>query len=73
DFEKRTVYWVAVDCYEKAKQVDPSLTETADKYIVVYKQYYPSKEDIFFYNFERGQAYTLNCWINEKTSIRPRE
>ncbi|MDR2938235.1 MAG: tetratricopeptide repeat protein, partial [Prevotellaceae bacterium] len=39
DFEKRTVYWVAVDCYEKAKQVDPSLTETADKYIVVYKQY----------------------------------
>ncbi|MGL5960144.1 MAG: tetratricopeptide repeat protein, partial [Bacteroidales bacterium] len=73
DFEKRSVYWVVVDCYEKAKQVDASLAENSNKYIAAYKQYFPSKEDIFFHNLERGKSYTINCWIDEKTTIRPRE
>ncbi|MGL4364584.1 MAG: hypothetical protein ACRCSB_05225 [Bacteroidales bacterium] len=73
DFEKRSVYWAVVDCYEKAKQVDASLSENANKYIAAFKQYFPSKEDIFFYNLERGKSYTINCWIDEKTTIRPRE
>ncbi|MDR1226350.1 MAG: hypothetical protein LBK47_05555 [Prevotellaceae bacterium] len=73
ELEKRSVYWVIVDCYEKAKQIDPSLTEAANKYITAYKPHFPSKEDIFFNNLERGQSYTVACWVNERTVIRPRD
>lgn len=72
DFEKRAMYWLIVDCYVKAKQADSSLAETADKFINVYSQYFPTVEDIFFNGFENGSGYTIGCWINERTVIRAR-
>jgi hypothetical protein len=73
ELTKRSVFWAVVDCYEKAKQIDPSLAEPANKFINAYKPHFPSKEDVFFYNLERGQSYTVPCWINERTTVRPRE
>ncbi len=73
DFEKKTVYWVAVDKYIKAKQVDPELTDAMDNLISTYSQYYPSKEDIFFYDLKVGDSYTVGCWINERTTVRERK
>lgn len=72
DFEKRALYWLIVDCYVKAKQADPALGDTADKFINVYSQYFPTVEDIFFNGFENGAGYTIGCWINERTVIRAR-
>ncbi|MEY1638277.1 tetratricopeptide repeat protein [Tenuifilum osseticum] len=73
DFEKKTVYWAAVDKYIKAKQVDPELTDAMDNLINTYSQYYPSKEDIFFYDLKVGDSYTVGCWINERTTVRDRK
>lgn len=73
DFEKKTVYWAAVDKYIKAKQVDPELTDAMDNLINTYSQYFPSKEDIFFYDLKVGDSYTVGCWINERTTIRDRK
>lgn len=73
DFEKKTVYWAAVDKYIKAKQVDPELTDAMDNLISTYSQYYPSKEDIFFYDLKVGDSYTVGCWINERTTVRDRK
>jgi tetratricopeptide (TPR) repeat protein len=72
DFEKKTVYWAAVDKYYKAKQVDSELADAMDNLINTYSQYFPSKEDIFFYDFKEGDSYTVGCWINERTTIRAR-
>ncbi|MBN2610266.1 MAG: tetratricopeptide repeat protein [Bacteroidales bacterium] len=66
----KSIYWVAVDKFYRAKQVDPSCTEQADKLIVTYSQYFPNKEDAFFQNIHEGATYTVNCWINETTKVR---
>lgn len=73
DFEKKTVFWAAVDKYTKAKQVDPELEESMNSLINQYSQYFPSKEDIFFHDLKVGDSYTIGCWINERTIIRERK
>lgn len=72
EFEKSTVYWVAVDKFIKAKSVDPSLAEKADERIETYSRYFPDVETIFFYSLAEGDPYTVGCWINETTTVRAR-
>ena len=70
DLEKKAVYWVAVDKYYMAKQLDPEVTELANSRIKAYSIYFPPKEDIFFHNLNEGDEYMVECWINEKTKVR---
>lgn len=44
DLEKKAVYWVAVDKYNKAKQIDPSVANIANERIKSYAFYYPRKK-----------------------------
>ncbi len=73
DFEKQAVYWVAVDKYILAKQKDPSVAAQANKRIATYSKHFPTKEEIFFQLGASGigQSYTVKCWINETTTVRP--
>ena len=70
EIEKKAVYWVAVDKYYKAKQVDPEIADIANDRIKSYSIYFPPKEDIFFHNLNEGEEYIVECWINEKTIVR---
>ncbi len=72
DFEKATIYWVAVDKFSKAKSVDPSIAEKANERIDTYSKYFPDVETIFFYSLKQGDSYNVGCWINETTKVRPR-
>ena len=63
-------YWAAVDKYEQAKRVDPELTSAMNKRIAIYRQHFPTTENIFFYNLKIGQKYKVGCWINEETIVR---
>jgi len=68
----KTVYWVAVDKFQKAKQVDSSVAELASKYIIDYSRYFPTKEEIFdLPNEFGGGTFVVGGWINEKTTCRP--
>ena len=64
--EKGAVYWVATDKLIRAKSIEPSLKVNTGKY----KDYFPGKEDAFFYNVTEGSSYTVKCWINETTKAR---
>jgi tetratricopeptide (TPR) repeat protein len=67
----RSVYWVACDMFNKAKQVDASCTADANKLIATYRQYFPSKEDVFFHKeLNEGQPYRVGGWINRTTTCR---
>ena len=67
----KSVYWVAVDKFIKAKQVDPSVAEDANKLINTYVQYFPSKDDVFFKpEFKAGKSYFVGGWIGETTTCR---
>lgn len=68
--EKKAVYWLAVDMYKKAKQVDPTVEDAANEMIRSFKQQFPSAETIFFYDFNEGDSFKVNCWINRTTTIR---
>jgi len=70
DFEKKTVFWSAIDMYAKAKQVDPSVESTANDLISRYSRYFPNNEEAFFYGLSSGDPYTVGCWINERTTVR---
>ncbi|MBU1014425.1 MAG: hypothetical protein KKG99_15610 [Bacteroidetes bacterium] len=70
ELTSRVGYWAAVDKYEKAKQVDPELAEIANDRIRKYAIHFPTTETIFFYNYQEGDMYKIECWINETTKIR---
>lgn len=65
-------YFVAVDYLRKAKQVDPSVADDADRLIGNYSAGFPSKTDLFSYAYEEGKVITVGCGINERTVIRAR-
>ena len=69
DFEKSTVYWVAVDAFSRAL-LDEDTKLRASKSINTYSKYFPTKETCFFNGVESGKPYTLGCWINKATTAR---
>ena len=69
---KYGVYWAAVDKYQKARSVDPSVKGRANKKIASISSHYPTTKDIFFQEGKAGESYTVKCWINETTTIRTR-
>jgi len=72
EFEHKTVYWVALDRYKKAKSVDPDCLQEAEKQIALYSQYLPDKETGFFHGIQEGSKYKVGSWINEETTVRYR-
>jgi tetratricopeptide (TPR) repeat protein len=68
--EKKALWWVVVDQFVKARNVDSSVTSQANELINRYSQYFPTQEEIFWENYEVGQSFTVGCWINETTTIR---
>ncbi len=70
DFEHRMVFWVAVDKFQRAKQVDPGVAAEAGKLIDEYSQHFPSKDDAFFRGIKPGDTVKLGDWINETTIAR---
>lgn len=68
----RSVYWLATDYYLKAKRVDPSVSEKADKKIASAASQYPSREDLFAFGKKEGDSFTVPCF-GEETTIRERK
>lgn len=67
----KIVYNAAIDKFERARSVDPESAETANRLINTYRAYLPSTEDIFMHpDIEKGKAFTVGGWINERTTIR---
>jgi len=68
--ESQSVFWAAIDKYQYAKSIDPSVAEEANKKIGQYSGYFPRSEDLFFNNIAKGSSYKVGCWIGETTTVR---
>ena len=67
----RAVYYAAIDKFEKAKQVDPSVAEEANKLIGTYRAHLPSTEEVFMHpDLEKGKTFRIGGWIGETVTIR---
>ncbi len=69
-FSKKSVNWLIVDQYIKAKNIDPSIAEDANKLINRYSGAFPTQEEGFWLNISEGQSVTIGCWVNESTTVR---
>jgi hypothetical protein len=56
--------------WNRAKRVDPSSAAEANRWISRYRQYMPSREDVFIRNLREGDSFYVGCWIQESTTIR---
>ncbi|GAF04865.1 tetratricopeptide repeat protein [Saccharicrinis fermentans] len=70
EFEHATVYWVVIDHFSKAKQIDPECAPEAEEQIALYSKYIPDQESGFFHGLQEGDSYKLGDWINESTIVR---
>lgn len=69
----KTVYWVAVDKFRKAQQVEPTaeMIEKVNDLINTYSRYFPSKEEVFFEpDLGVGKTFVVGGWIGEATTCR---
>ncbi len=66
----RCTYFAAIDKLQKAKAVDPSLTEECNKLIGSYSAHTPKDSDLFFLGLKKGDTVTIGGWIGETTRIR---
>ena len=69
-WDSQVVTWPAIDKWQYAKQIDPSVTSKANSLIAKYSKYMPSVEDIFQRNRTEGESFYVGCWIQESTTIR---
>ena len=69
-YQSQRVVWVAIDQWNKAKQVDPDAAAEAQKFINQYYQYMPDGEQGFMNGVKPGETVLVDCWINERTTAR---
>ena len=66
----KCTYFAVLDKLQRAKSVDPSVTEKANELIRVYAGHTPKDEDLFFLGLKKGNSVTIGGWIGETTTIR---
>ena len=69
----KSVYWVAVDKFKKAQQVEPTedVINKTNELIRTYSRYFPTTEEIFFEpDLEAGKSFFVGGWIGESTICR---
>lgn len=69
-WDSQVVVWAAIDKWEYAKKIDPSVAPKANKLIRSYQKFMPTKADIFQRMLRIGDKFRVRCWIQETTTIR---
>jgi tetratricopeptide (TPR) repeat protein len=72
EFEQKSLNWLIVDQFVKAKSVstDPEVIKEANELIGRYSGGFPTREEVFWLNRAEGETVTIGCWIGESTIIR---
>lgn len=69
DFEKKALYWLAIDTAKKAQAVQPKYKATVDSLMKRYEENMPTKADLKAVNKDKGDTITFGCWINETITV----
>ncbi len=69
EIERSMIYCLAVDMFEKAKNIDSKCTEQAERMIKLYSYYFMHADEVFI-DFYEGEEYMIDGWINRKTKVR---
>jgi tetratricopeptide (TPR) repeat protein len=69
-WNSQVVTWPAIDMFTKAKNLDSEVAAEANKFIKQYRQYMPTKGEIFQRRLKVGDTFKVPCWIQRTTTIR---
>lgn len=69
-WNQRLAVLAAMDKYAKAKSVDPSVADEANKKIGIYSKSKPTQDEGFMRGFKEGQTLKVGCWIGENVRLR---
>lgn len=70
-WDSQIVTWPAIDKWNYAKRIDPTVADEANQLIRTYTQYMPKKEDVFLRpGIDTGDSFRVGCWIQENTTVR---
>ncbi len=70
DWNSQIIVWAAIDMWEKAKSIEPSVADKANHQIRKYTKYMPTEEQAKKYNIKEGQTVRIECWIQTSTRAR---
>ena len=73
EIDHLSLFWLAVDYYNKAKKIDPGLAAKANEKIATCTQQFPSGETLFLEKLKEEQPFKIGSWINETTTIRAKK
>ncbi len=66
----KCTYYVVLDRLNRAKSVDPSVAEEANRLIRSYSPHTPDISELFMLGYKAGDRITVGGWIGETTTIR---
>lgn len=66
----KCTYFAVIDKLQRAKSVDSSVAEEANKLIGRYSGHTPQPKDLFMLGYKAGDRITIGGWIGESTTIR---
>lgn len=66
----KCTYFAVIDKLQRAKAVDSSVAEEANKMISRYAAHTPEAKDLFMLGYKAGDRITIGGWIGETTTIR---
>jgi tetratricopeptide (TPR) repeat protein len=67
-------YWLAYDYYQRARSLDPSVSDKASERMGSCYARFPTKEELFFRNMKEGDSFQVGCGgLNESTTVRVRK
>ena len=70
-WDSQIVTWPAIDKWNQAKSIDPSVASDANQLIRTYEKYMPAIEEVFSRsNATEGKSFYVGCWIKENTTVR---
>lgn len=68
-FEKKAVYWAAINKAKYARSIDKSVASQASRMIAAFKQQLPDKTIIFQLGVKEGDKHNIGCFINETITV----
>ena len=66
----KCTYFAVIDKLQRAKSVDPSVAEEANKMIGRFAGHTPQAKDLFMLGYKAGDRITIGGWIGETVTIR---
>jgi tetratricopeptide (TPR) repeat protein len=67
---KKGGVWASIAKFSRAKSLDPSLADAANKKLGQVASQYPSKEDCLFHGITDGQTVTVGGWITDPVTVK---